>query len=1082
MNPRVVVALVSFVAVASVQRSTTAEQKPEALASGVVVERAIREGDVHTFLITVAPGQVVTVAADQLGADVSLGIGLNDTAQATADTSDKHHYGRELLLWVAPAIGTAQLVVRGKSVLSTGGRYRLTPAVLGATESWTAAMAALEEGDRLARGTERAALEQAAQAFQRAAAAWREIGNREMVAACLLRLGRLQVRRLQRPTDAIAPLTEALQTYEALDLPTEMADAIGQIKNALQQTGRQDEAMSLLERSYAHAADLDPINRAIVEDDIAQVSTEMGDFDRAIAFGERAIATFRAAGANRDEAVALERLANTYSRLRRHDDALATIDRAMTLGRQVGTNDDVATRHMLAGRIQVAAGDDDAALIEFQRALDLFSSGALNLINTRVSIARIYNRQGDAARAKEMLEATLGTVPAQVREYWAAVASELGVSLALTGDPARALDLQRRALEIVQPGALRTGELTVLRDLTATYRALGDIANANATIDRMAAIADAMPGRSYGTIVLRERAHNALAAGDLALAQRHLDAALDQIDSVRGRVQSQSLRASFGAAALTYYEDAVDVAMRMHAKSSAQGHDGRAFELFERSRAQSLTDLLAEARFEPGSGVDPALAAEQKALQKQLGEKDTLLRDLAPRPAAKERASALDREIDDIIRRLTVIDGQIRSSNPRLSELTHPAPATLADVQRLLDDQTVLLAFSLGTGSSWGWAIARTEMQSFALPTAARVAEAARRVHADLTARQRRDDRSVSLAEADRRLASDTGALSDLVLGPIAASLSNEWKDKRLAIIATGPLEYIPFAALPVPRGAADPATGATWLVDAHELVQLPSASVLSFLRNDERRSTRPARSVAILADPVYAADDPRVRATVNARRSVADSGAETLLRGTDADGSTRSGFARLVFSRDEARAIAGFAPRGTAFEALDFSASLATIRGPAVAQARIVHIAAHGILNSVRPELSGLALSLVGRDGRPQPGILRLYDVFNLKLSADLVVLSGCQTGLGRHFSAEGLVGLTRAFMYAGAPRVVASLWQVDDLATSELMRWFYQGVLARALTPAAALRAAQRQMRSDPRWQSPFYWAAFTLIGDWQ
>ena len=169
-------------------------------------------------------------------------------------------------------------------------------------------------------------------------------------------------------------------------------------------------------------------------------------------------------------------------------------------------------------------------------------------------------------------------------------------------------------------------------------------------------------------------------------------------------------------------------------------------------------------------------------------------------------------------------------------------------------------------------------------------------------------------------------------------------------------------------------------------------------------------------------------------------------------------------------------------FEALDFRANRATATSDELSNYRIVHFATHGLLNSEHPELSGLVLSLVDEQGRPQDGFLRLHEIFNLRLPAELVVLSACQTGLGKEIKGEGLVGLTRGFMYAGAARVVASLWQVNDAATAELMKRFYHRMLKDGMRPAAALRAAQIEMWKKPQWQSPFYWGGFVLQGEWK
>jgi CHAT domain-containing protein len=190
----------------------------------------------------------------------------------------------------------------------------------------------------------------------------------------------------------------------------------------------------------------------------------------------------------------------------------------------------------------------------------------------------------------------------------------------------------------------------------------------------------------------------------------------------------------------------------------------------------------------------------------------------------------------------------------------------------------------------------------------------------------------------------------------------------------------------------------------------------------------------------------------------------------------------RLRFSRLEADEITRLAPDNERLEALDFAASRATATSDDLRQYRIVHFATHGLINNLHPELSGIVLSLIDDQGRPQNGFLRLYDIYNLRLGADLVTLSACQTALGKKYEGEGLVGLTRGFMYAGAPRVVASLWRIDDRATAELMKRFYQGMLRERLRPAAALKAAQVSMWKDKRWQAPHYWAAFTFQGEWK
>jgi CHAT domain-containing protein len=318
-----------------------------------------------------------------------------------------------------------------------------------------------------------------------------------------------------------------------------------------------------------------------------------------------------------------------------------------------------------------------------------------------------------------------------------------------------------------------------------------------------------------------------------------------------------------------------------------------------------------------------------------------------------------------------------------------------------------------------------------------------------------------------------------MLLGPVAKQIAR----KRILVVSDGALQYLPFAALPVPRRQA-----VVPMVVEHEIVSLPSASVLAGLRRETSSRKAPVGAVAVLADPVFEADDPRLPAVraepgvtgnpssppanaVDARAKLGD-----LLRGSNLD------LPRLASTRQEADAIVAAAPEGMTLRALDFDASRATAMSPDLANYRIVHFATHGIFDDEQPELGGIVFSRFDRRGQAQNGLLRLHDIYGLHLPAELVVLSACSTALGRPVRGEGLVGIVRGFMYAGAKRVVASHWMVDDEATGELMKRFYAEILEQNRSPAAALRQAQLAMREHDRWQPPFYWAAFVLQGEWR
>jgi CHAT domain-containing protein len=254
----------------------------------------------------------------------------------------------------------------------------------------------------------------------------------------------------------------------------------------------------------------------------------------------------------------------------------------------------------------------------------------------------------------------------------------------------------------------------------------------------------------------------------------------------------------------------------------------------------------------------------------------------------------------------------------------------------------------------------------------------------------------------------------------------------------------------------------------------------LGILRQNYSDRQPPTRTLAILADPVFSPEDERVKNQSTATNLQAIESVNLGLSRSGRDNNLQ--LSRLNFTRQEAQIIQALIPANFRTESLDFEASRAVATSQNLSQYKIIHFATHGLANSTNPELSGIILSLVDEKGNPLNGFLRLTDIFNLKLAADLVVLSACQTGMGQNIQGEGMVGLTRGFMYAGAQRVVVSLWTVDDEGTAALMSSFYKGMLQKGLTPAAALRAAQLEMWKQEKWKSPYYWAAFTLQGEWR
>jgi CHAT domain-containing protein len=782
----------------------------------------------------------------------------------------------------------------------------------------------------------------------------------------------------------------------------------------------------------------------------------LGDFEQTLDQCQAARRIYRELGDREGEAYTLNLVAVAYSRvgdrareLDYYQQSLALYRAAGKEGRQafmlinIGA---VLLRHLRQPERAERALRDGLELARAAQAADLEAS-ALDFLGL------LYRQARDYAKAAESHRAALEVARRGDLKYREAMAlSRLGAASALLGNSAEAISLHEEALALAQAsrGANRTGadaELAVRRSFAEVYALAADYENALKQAQAAAAYAgqertSVEQVRYFAACVERDR-------GNLEGALKEITAVLESIESRRSLIAREGARATLLNQRVESYELYVDVLMRLHERDPAAGHAAAALQGVERMRARTLLDLLAEAGVDLNSSVDPGLRERERSLARDL--------ERAARSGAGE-AARLGEEYE-------TLRAEIRRRHPGYAALTDTPRAGLPELQRLLDPGTRLLTYALGSQRSYLWVVSATTMDVYRLPARDVVEAAATRLRALLAGRP-----GAGAAAETRRAA---GELAAIVLAPAASVLSAE----RLLVMADGALQLVPFAALP------GPVTGRPLIAD-HEVVSVPSGSVLAALRTEAVNRAPAPKAVAVLADPVFDARDPRLGKTrvtgASAQASAAASPLDRALREADLQGPS---VPRLPFTRREAAAAMALAPPGQGLFALDFEASRATALRDDLGQYRIVHFASHGLLNAEHPELSGVVLSLVDRQGKPQDGFLRLADVYGLRLAADLVVLSGCQTALGKQLRGEGLIGLVRGFMFAGAPRVVASLWKVDDRATAELMRRFYQALLGRSRpTPAAALRAAQLSMSGERRWSAPYYWAGFVIQGEWR
>jgi CHAT domain-containing protein/tetratricopeptide (TPR) repeat protein len=558
-----------------------------------------------------------------------------------------------------------------------------------------------------------------------------------------------------------------------------------------------------------------------------------------------------------------------------------------------------------------------------------------------------------------------------------------------------------------------------------------------------------------------------------------------------------------------------------HAEAAADSRplDGRAlayaaeaFRASEQGRARSLLDLIGESRAEITQGVPADLLARRADNVARQQEIADALRGVSSPGAVtpQDTVAKLEAELERLGSDYNSLENQIRVASPRYSALVRTQPLTLAEVQQqVLDDGTVLLEYFLGRERSHLFVVTKSGLSLYRLPARsvidAQVVELRKQL---VPAGARRaiigtdSDAQRGLAEEYKSATAGRGlvlggpavapqvvkayadaarALYNAVVAPAASALAS----KRLVVAADGALSFVPFEALVTAPGGADYAS-LSYLVKTNEIVYAPSASVVAAVRQARASSSSSARGgVLVVADPIFDAGD--VRAAGMSLKPRDDSARRAVLQSALGDVTSLKlpnlRLVRLAGTRSEAEQIATLARSGggAADVWLDLDASEANVRTRSLDGYRVLHFATHGLLDTERPQFTGLALSVAG--GGADDGFLRVDEVFNLRLGSPLVVLSACETGLGRERRGEGVIGLTRAFMYAGAPTVGVSLWSVADRSTAELMPDFYKRYLAaQAHAPAAALRAAQQQMIAGKKYSAPFYWAPFVLVGDWR
>jgi CHAT domain-containing protein len=839
---------------------------------------------------------------------------------------------------------------------------------------------------------------------------------------------------------------------------------------------------------------------------IGELHRSLDEEHQAIDYFTRVLPLLNGAGDRLGEAMAHYYLGVNYRLLTDYEMALDHSLQALSLFRAAKHRLGETNSMNIIGLLYASLGEHETAIGYFTQVLSISREHAMP-DGESAALGNLGLLSAVSGNPEKALDYHLQSLPlvkgVDNREAVCANLINIGDDYILMGDAEKALDDYTKALDYY------TQALTVARNIKSRgleAHALIGIGLAYLKTEKRQAARDQFNqalsiSREIGDDNDTVSAQNLLASlerdsGNYQQALKLAESSLQINENSRGRIFNQDLRATYSSNQQTEYEVYIDLLMRLHKQSPFAGYNARALEANERRQAHTLVELLAAANVDVRQGVDLKLLESERVLRRQLNAKAAQLQSPGEQ-RTEEEVKNLSREIQALNTELQRVEGLIARSSPHSAELMQPRALTLREIQtQVLDPQTLLLEYSLGDATSYLWAVTPTAITSYELPARKEIEKAAREFHDTLALSSTPEDGGV-LKKRDIRgelqrqfVVRAAGRLSQMLLGPVAPLLGN----KRLLVVADGPLLYVPFAALPLPMGSTSVAVAAP-LITEHEIINSPSSSTLAVLRR-EAGSRRPAtKTLAVLADPVFERNDERLKPP-NGSGGTSQAGASACAGenrrlglvvnvAAKRTGVLRDGrcIDRLPGTRREAEEIVKLVAPGQAQLSMDFAASRATAIGPELSRYRYVHFATHGFLSDERPaELSGIVLSLFDEKGVPQDGFLRVRDIYTLKLAADVVVLSACETGLGKELGGEGLIGLTRGFMYAGTPRVVASLWDVDDSETAELMTRFYRGMLVHKLRPSKALQVAQVSMLKEKRFAASFNWAAFIMQGEWR
>ncbi len=1095
-------------------KAANGNDKAEILELNKIIKKEINNNSSHLYQVKLAKKQYLHIDIERKGVDLLARVLDPNGKKLFEVDSFSEKYGKQPVLFIAEEDGNYQLEIVSDSSLmeETTKSYQIKIVDLRLSTTKDVeyianrlnARQVFDEAQRLYQQKTKNSLEKALEKYLQALSLYQNLSDSQSEAVVYSFIAITYI-NLGDNLKALELYNKALSIWQILENKFHQAymlSTIAELHNTI--LGNNQEALKYFQQSLEIINSLresigDSSLEANVLFNLTKVHIDLGNNQEALKLAEKTLDLYNKLKMSPGIFDTLCLTSTIYSNTGENQKAIELLNKALKIPTDSDNNLDKSPAYNALGVIYQRLGDNKRALkfLEMALAIREVIGEPVGKSEVLFNIASIYTYQKEYKKALKYLNEVLQThldIGDHVAEAF--VRNAIGVVYLDQKKYDVALKYLNEALTLHKEIGNRSGEANTLFNIGLVYfdrdseKALDYFSSALEIWKNINRPSDEVNTLLNIALIKRKNAELYQA---LDLAEKGLKI----VESLRTEIKVEELRSSYFASVQNLYKFYVSLLMQLHKTEPTKGYDVKALLASESSRARTLLEFIKQGKIDIRKNVDTKLLKREADLRHKFNEKSNTLLKIRNNSEQDDRSKnqiiILQREIDEITRQLEEVELDIKNNSPAYAALTQPKTVTLEEIQKqALDEDTILLEYFLGQTHSYVWLITANSITSYELAKEEDINSVAEKLYDSLSSgsffRSIREKQ-----KAKKEYIEYATKLSNLILSPI----SNKLDKKRLVIVPDGILHSIPFSVLADPKMQSHISinyNSFSPLILNYDVVNEPSASVLASLRQKQQKSNFNSKEIIFFADPVFGKDDERLKKIVSNKKSNNLASAnipknssydyEPILEKAKENGVIRSGnsLPRLSFTASEATNIAKLFPTEQSQLCIGFSANLEKIINKDLTQYKFIHFATHGLVDRKDPKLTALVLSLVDEQGNERPGFLTLNEIFNLNLSAEMVTLSACQTGLGKEIPGEGLIGMTRGFIYAGAKRIVVSLWNVNDKSTAELMIRFYKQMLDnKDFHPAEALRAAQLSIMKEPQWQLPYYWAAFQIQGEW-